>query len=95
VVVSHAGDHARRIDISAAVQRDEQGHGQAESLQVRLRRDGDLLHVEIEDDGRAHWPLQEGHGLTGMRERIDALGGQLRIARAERGGLRIDASLPA
>ena len=40
-------------------------------------------------------PLREGHGLTGMRERIDAFGGSLRIQRAGRGGVRIEAAFPA
>ena len=70
-------------------------HGLADTLDVRLRRDGTLLRVDIEDDGRATLPLREGHGLTGMRERIDALGGSLRIDRAARGGVRIEAAFPA
>jgi formamidopyrimidine-DNA glycosylase len=64
-------------------------------LLVRLRRDGTMLRVDIEDDGRVTFPLREGHGLTGMRERIDALGGSLRIERAGRGGVRIEAAFPA
>lgn len=70
-------------------------HGHAATLDVRLRRDGTWLWVEIEDDGRASLPLREGHGLTGMRERIDARGGRLRIARGSRGGVRIEAGVPA
>ena len=70
-------------------------HGLADNLDVRLRRDGTMLRVDIEDDGRATLPLREGHGLTGMRERIDALGGSLRIQRAGRGGVRIEAAFPA
>jgi signal transduction histidine kinase len=70
-------------------------HGQADLLDVHLHRDGTSLRVDIEDDGRASLPLREGHGLTGMRERIDALGGSLRIARAARGGVRIEAAFPA
>ena len=70
-------------------------HGLADTLDVRLRRDGTMLRVDIEDDGRVTLPLREGHGLTGMRERIDALGGSLRIDRAARGGVRIEAAFPA
>ncbi len=70
-------------------------HGQANLLDVHLHRDGTHLRVDIEDDGRVTLPLREGHGLTGMRERIDGLGGHLRIDRAARGGVRIEASLPA
>ena len=38
-------------------------------------------------------PLREGNGLTGMRERIAALGGTVGFSR-EGGGLRIEARLP-
>lgn len=70
-------------------------HGQAGHLDVHLARDGERLRLRIEDDGDARLPLREGHGLTGMRERIDALGGELQIDRARDGGVRIDALLPA
>ena len=70
-------------------------HGQADQLDVYLARDGGRLHLRIEDDGHARLPLREGHGLTGMRERIDALGGELHIGRGTSGGVRIDAALPA
>lgn len=70
-------------------------HGQAGHLDVHLARDGGRLRLRIEDDGHARLPLHEGHGLTGMRERIDALGGELRIGLGSAGGVRIDAALPA
>ena len=70
-------------------------HGQAGQLDVHLTRDGGRLRLRIEDDGHARLPLREGHGLTGMRERIDALGGELHIGRGTGGGVRIDAALPA
>lgn len=70
-------------------------HGQAGHLDVHLARDGERLRLRIEDDGHARLPLHEGHGLTGMRERIAALGGELHIGRGSAGGVRIDAMLPA
>ena len=70
-------------------------HGQAGMLAVRLSRAGNGLLLEIEDDGRAQWPLREGNGLTGMRERIAALGGTLQVGRSGHGGVRIEARLPA
>jgi signal transduction histidine kinase len=70
-------------------------HGQARVLDVRLQCVGDALRLSIEDDGQASWPLREGHGLTGMRERIAALGGHLHVDRAPAGGLRLQAELPA
>lgn len=70
-------------------------HGDARLLRVDIHRDGDLLRIAIDDDGRLRGPLREGNGLTGMRERIESLGGRVAIAATPRGGLGIDASLPA
>ena len=70
-------------------------HGLAGHLDVHLARDGKRLRLRIEDDGHARLPLREGHGLTGMRERVDALGGELHIGSGIAGGVRIDALLPA
>lgn len=72
-------------------------HGDAATVQVRLLRGDDGLHLRIQDDARGHRaqaPLREGNGLSGMRERIAALGGRVAIAR-DGGGVRIDAVLPA
>ncbi len=70
-------------------------HGQARVLDVRLDCADGGLRLRIEDDGQVAWPLREGHGLTGMRERLDALGGRLDVERAAGGGLRLQALLPA
>lgn len=71
-------------------------HGSAGTLHVRLQRRPGALHLRIHDDARATRgaaPLREGHGLTGMRERIAALGGTIDIT-GSGGGVRIEASLP-
>lgn len=70
-------------------------HAGAVRLSVRLARVGDALSIHVEDDGRVRGPIREGSGLTGMRERIAALGGELACSRAPHGGLAIDARLPA
>ncbi|WP_242111689.1 sensor histidine kinase [Luteimonas aquatica] len=69
-------------------------HAQARTLSVRLRREADALHIEIEDDGLLRGAWREGNGLAGMRERVAARGGTLRLAPNERGALRIEARLP-
>ena len=69
-------------------------HGDAAILQVALRRDGPRLRLRIEDDGCMRGALREGNGLAGMRERVEAAGGELRLTSGARGALRIDASLP-
>jgi signal transduction histidine kinase len=69
-------------------------HGRASHVDVRLmRHDGDL-QLSVSDDGRVVWPLREGHGLTGMRERLRELGGQLRLQANQPQGLQLVAELP-
>ena len=51
--------------------------------------DGEVL-VEIEDDGRGFGPeTSYGMGLTGMRERVLALGGKLEVEGREGVGTRV------
>ena len=71
-------------------------HAQADKARVRLLRSDAALTVEIADNGRGIQPAagQPGFGLTGMRERIDALGGSLELGSPAGGGTRIRASLP-
>jgi two-component system, NarL family, sensor histidine kinase UhpB len=50
---------------------------------------GEIL-VEIEDDGRGFGPeTSYGMGLTGMRERVLALGGELEVEGREGEGTRV------
>lgn len=70
-------------------------HADAGRLSVRIARRGDALAVHVEDDGRLRGPLREGNGLSGMRERVQALGGEVEWSRSASGGMAIHASLPA
>jgi two-component system sensor histidine kinase DesK len=51
-------------------------HSGAKACRLQLQETGEACRLEIEDDGKggAH---HEGHGMRGMRERIEALGGTL------------------
>jgi signal transduction histidine kinase len=69
-------------------------HASAQNVWLKLTREHDLLQLVVEDDGRLIDPVHPGHGLTGMRERVAALGGELKIGTASAGGLRICARLP-
>lgn len=70
-------------------------HSHAQHLWVVLRRDGDALQLDIRDDGRGRGALRPGNGLRGMRERLEALGGELDVRRMETGGVQLQARLPA
>ncbi|NGY61591.1 histidine kinase [Lentzea sp. NEAU-D13] len=65
-------------------------------VRIGLVREGDVVVVSIEDGGPPeHWqPLRgAGHGLVGLRERVDALGGELVVHNGER-GFHVIARLP-
>ncbi len=71
-------------------------HAGPAKVSVRLAYgDGDLT-VLVEDDGAADpsRPPTPGIGLTGMRERVTALGGTLDAAPREEGGFAVRARLP-
>src|SRR3546814_14988028 len=70
-------------------------HADADVVHVRLARDGEAITARIEDDGRLRGAIREGNGLAGMRERIDALHGELNLGTGAGGALRIDARFPA
>ncbi|WP_394361526.1 sensor histidine kinase [Amycolatopsis sp. SB7-3] len=66
------------------------------TARVGLRREGDTIVVTVEDDGpRNAWSpaAGAGHGLAGLRERAEILGGELHAAPAGT-GFRLTARLP-
>jgi signal transduction histidine kinase len=69
-------------------------HSGAQNVWLKLTREPDGVQLVVEDDGRVRGTLTPGHGLTGMRERIAALGGELLTENASEGGLRLRARLP-
>lgn len=71
-------------------------HAGANTADVRIEYGDDELTVQIDDDGKATPDLVPipGVGLIGMRERVTALGGQLRAGPRPTGGFRVRASLP-
>jgi signal transduction histidine kinase len=69
--------------------------GLAASAAVALRYEPEGLTVEVTDDGLASPPPGSGgHGLAGMRERIEMYGGTVQAGPAEGGGFRVIARLP-
>jgi signal transduction histidine kinase len=52
------------------------------------------LRLVIRDDGIGGADARRGSGLRGLADRVDALGGRLRVESPERGGTRVEAVLP-
>ncbi len=68
-------------------------HAQATRVVIHLEREAKHVRLCIEDDG-CGGVLREGNGLNGMRERLHALGGALRIEAPGERGTRLCAELP-
>ena len=68
-------------------------HAQASRAEVGLSVDGEILHVEVRDDGIGGADV-DGHGLVGMGDRVSALGGRLEIDSPVGGGTHVAATLP-
>jgi PAS domain S-box-containing protein len=68
-------------------------HAQATRATVRAVVDDGVLTLEVDDDG-VGGANPEGPGLVGIADRVDALGGRLRIESAHDGGTVLTARLP-
>lgn len=76
-------------------------HGRPSRILVSMRPQGELacehggtLLLSIVDDGRGDSQVTPGFGLTGMRDRIEAVGGSLSVTAQQGQGYRVSASLP-
>jgi signal transduction histidine kinase len=73
-------------------------HAGRARVKVRVTYDNADVHVEIDDDGPIPSPgasaIGTGSGITGMRERATALGGDLSAGFGRGGGFRVSARLP-
>ena len=70
--------------------------GAQASARVRVAATNGVVEIEVSDDGAGAAPgTPEGNGLTGMRERVAALGGSFSAGGAPGGGFRVQARLPA
>ncbi|MFF2454301.1 sensor histidine kinase [Isoptericola sp. NPDC058082] len=69
--------------------------GAAAAATVRVAFAARELTLQVDDDGRgAPGEPEPGHGLTGMRERVAALGGTLHAGPGTGGGFSVRVTLP-
>jgi signal transduction histidine kinase len=70
-------------------------HSDAAWAEVTLRYDPDALSLEVRDDGRARpASATRGHGLDGLRERVELLHGTISAGARPSGGYELAVRLP-
>ncbi|MDB6104890.1 MAG: ATPase [Gammaproteobacteria bacterium] len=74
-------------------------HAQAKTVKLELSGDDSHCSVTLSDDGRGFDALSSqfrwSHGLMGMRQRAEALGGRLDIESRIGGGTRVRVEIPS
>ncbi|MFT4634745.1 MAG: two-component system sensor histidine kinase DesK [Arenicella sp.] len=66
-------------------------HSQAKSASLLIEQAGQSLRLTVEDDGLAE-PIDEGSGLSGLRKRVENLGGQTSLELTP--GLKVSMLIP-
>lgn len=69
-------------------------HARAKNLWIDFEEGPDGLTLSARDDGRGGADVKPGHGLTGMGERLEQLGGRLRWDAGHGRGFHLQAWLP-
>ena len=69
-------------------------HARASLATVEVTRVNGRLAVDVMDDGVGGASASTGSGLSGLRDRVDSLGGTLVISGVDAGGTRVHAEVP-
>ena len=69
-------------------------HAHAKDASVTVGRTGESLLVEVVDDGVGGADTERGSGIRGLADRVEALGGRLRVWTPHGGGTRVQAEIP-
>jgi signal transduction histidine kinase len=69
-------------------------YASAAHIRMAVRAEAGILRVEVEDDGVGGADLGGGSGLRGLADRVEALGGTLRVESPPGAGTRLTADIP-
>jgi len=69
-------------------------HAGAKNLWVTLDTSEEGTALSVRDDGAGADAVLPGNGLTGMRERIEAMGGSMQVSCSRGQGLAVEIRLP-
>jgi signal transduction histidine kinase len=69
-------------------------HADATRVDVEVVADADSVHVRVCDDGRGGADASRGSGLVGLQDRVETLGGHLRLESPRGAGTTVEIALP-
>jgi signal transduction histidine kinase len=69
-------------------------HARAKNVSIELSQAADGVSVRVVDDGEGRTSVQEGHGLKGMRARLEQVGGRLEVQTTQGRGFTVLAWVP-
>jgi PAS domain S-box-containing protein len=69
-------------------------YASASHATVRIRRDGDVVALEVADDGRGGADSTRGSGLRGLADRLSTVNGELELESPPGGGTRLRVRVP-
>jgi len=69
-------------------------YANAKRIDVRVRQNGDKLHIEVKDDGVGGAEQRVGGGLAGLADRANSVEGSLRVSSPHGGPTVVTADLP-
>jgi signal transduction histidine kinase len=69
-------------------------HAQASRLTVGARKAREHLQIEVHDDGIGGADLSKGSGLIGLKDRVESLGGAIRLVSPRGGGTTLHVTIP-
>jgi signal transduction histidine kinase len=69
-------------------------HARASGVRVEVKADDEVMEISIRDDGVGGADPTAGSGLMGLRDRVETLGGKVRISSAARVGTSLLVTIP-
>jgi signal transduction histidine kinase len=69
-------------------------HARASAAEVQVGIGQDVLHVRVRDDGRGGAGFGRGSGLVGLKDRVEAVGGRIRLDSPPGAGTALGIVLP-
>jgi signal transduction histidine kinase len=69
-------------------------HARATRALVEITRRQEMVVIEVSDDGVGGASTEKGTGLRGLADRVEALGGRLRVWSPDGGGTLVRAEIP-